>query len=150
MHADAPFLIRPFQTSDESEIVSLWQRCGLLVPQNDPHKDIQRKLREEPELFLVGVVDSTVVATVMAGYDGHRGWLYYLAVAPECQRRNYGRRLVEHAETLLRERGCPKINLCVRSSNQSVIAFYERLGFACEPVVVMGKRLVVDQPFSNK
>jgi len=116
----------------------------LLRPWNDPHRDIQRKLRVRPDLFLVGLVDGQVVASVMAGYEGHRGWLNYLAVAPEWQRRGYARAIVAEAERLLREAGCPKINLQVRTSNQAVIEFYRRLGYAPDDVVSLGKRLEPD------
>ncbi len=121
----------------------------MLAPQNNPLTDIQRKLADSPALFLVGVLGSELIATAMVGYEGHRGGINYLAVAPHLQKQGYGRQLMAHVETLLRERGCPKINLLVRSSNQPVIAFYERLGFACDEVVSMGKRLATDEPFSN-
>lgn len=122
-------------------------RCGVLVPQNNPLVDIQRKLDDSPELFLMGILDSQLIATAMAGYEGHRGCINYLAVAPHLQKQRYGRRLMAHVECILRERGCPKINLLVRTTNQSVIAFYRRLGFSCDDVVSMGKRLVIDEPF---
>ena len=139
--------IRPFHPTDEAAVIHLWMRCGLVVPQNNPYADIERKLWVTPELFLVGTLDSEIIATVMAGYEGHRGSINYLAVAPEYQRHNYGRQIMEHVEAILYDCGCPKINLCVRASNQAVIAFYERLGFVCDPVVTMSKRLVMDAPF---
>jgi len=126
--------------------VALWRQCDLLRPWNDPAKDIRRKLTVRPDLFMVGVVDGNVVASVMAGYEGHRGWLNYLAVAPEHRRRGYGRALVAEAERLLLEAGCPKINLQVRSANRSVIQFYRRLGYDVDEVVSMGKRLEPDGP----
>jgi len=92
----------------------------------------------------VGVQDGHIVASVMAGYEGHRGWLNYLAVAPERQRHGLARAMVAEAERLLREAGCPKINLLVRSANQGVIEFYRRLGYAVDDVVSMGKRLEND------
>src|SRR5438445_7602067 len=106
--------IRPYLAADEAAIIDLWQACGLTRPWNDPKKDIARKLTEQPELFLVGEVDGRPVASAMVGFDGHRGWVYYLAVHPDHQRRDHGRRLMAHAEQLLIERGCPKINLLVR------------------------------------
>jgi ribosomal protein S18 acetylase RimI-like enzyme len=139
-------LIRPYNTADEDAVVSLWQRCGLTRPWNDPRKDIRRKLAVRPDLFLVGVVEGAVVATVMAGYDGHRGWINYLAVSPDHQRNGYGRAVMEEAERRLRESGCPKINLQVRSTNEVVLAFYKRLGYALEDVVSLGKRLEHDEP----
>jgi ribosomal protein S18 acetylase RimI-like enzyme len=116
----------------------------LLRPWNDPHKDIARKLRVRPDLFLVGVLDGRIVASVMAGYEGHRGWLNYLAVVPELQRRGLARVIVTEAERLLREAGCPKINLQVRTSNKGVIEFYRGLGYSVDDVVSMGKRLEQD------
>jgi len=135
------FHIRPYAAADEEQVIELWHHCGLVVPWNDPKRDIERKLQVNPELFLVGILGERIVATVMAGYEGHRGWINYLAVAPECQRGGLGRRIMEAAEALLRERGCPKINLQVRTSNQAVIAFYESLGFSIDAVISMGKRL---------
>ncbi len=125
-----------------------WIRCGLVAPQNNPRTDIQRKLQVAPELFLVGTLDDEIVATVMAGYDGHRGWINYLAVAPKFQKSGYGRQIMEYAEGLLRERGCPKINFQVRSTNKQVIEFYQRIGFSFDDVLSMGKRLVTDEPFN--
>ena len=136
--------IRPFHPDDEPAVISLWRRCDLVRPWNDPSKDIKRKLRVRPDLFLVGVINEEIVASVMAGYDGHRGWLNYLAVAPEHQHLGYGRAIVEHAERMLREEGCPKINLQVRTSNQAVIDFYKKVGYSMDDVVSMGKRLEHD------
>jgi ribosomal protein S18 acetylase RimI-like enzyme len=141
--------IGAYKPSDESAVIDLWRRCGLIVPQNNPQADIQRKLAVSPELFLVGTVDSEIVATLMAGYEGHRGWVNYLAVAPHLQKTGYGRQIMEHAEGLLRERGCPKINLQVRSTNKQVIEFYQRIGFSFDDVLSMGKRLVTDAPFNQ-
>jgi ribosomal protein S18 acetylase RimI-like enzyme len=138
--------IRPFEASDEEAVVALWQRCGLTRPWNDPRKDIRRKLRVRPDLFLVGVLDSEIVATAMAGYEGHRGWISYLGVAPEQRRKGLGRAIMVEAERLLRETGCPKINLQVRSTNSEVIEFYQRIGFVLEDVVNLGKRLEEDGP----
>ena len=134
-------VIRPFQPADEAAVIELWHRCGLVVPWNDPRRDIALKLQVQPHLFLVGTIQGRVVAVVMAGYEGHRGWINYLAVAPDLQRQGIGRRMMEHAEAELRKLGCPKINLMIRTSNQDVIAFYQRLGFAVDNVVCMGKRL---------
>lgn len=136
--------IRPFRTEDEAEVVQLWRDCRLVVPQNDPHKDILRKLALQPDLFLVGVIGKKIVASVMAGYDGHRGWLNYLAVAPDRQRAGLGRQMLSEAERRLRALGCPKINLMVRRSNAGVLAFYGKLGFCEDDVVSLGKRLEKD------
>ena len=138
--------IRPFVLADEGAVIALWERCGLTRPWNDPRKDIRCKLAVRPDLFLVGVLDGAVVATAMAGYDGHRGWIYYLAVSPEHQRQGLGRAIMAEAERLLRAAGCPKINLQVRTMNQGVIAFYRRLGYALDEVVSLGRRLEHDGP----
>jgi len=127
--------IRAFQQADEPAVISLWRRCGLVRHWNDPHKDIQCKLRVNPDLFLVGMRDSQIVACVLAGYDGPREWLNYLAVAPEYQRRGFARAIVREAERLLRAGGCPKINLQIRTSNREVIDFYRRLGYSSDDVV---------------
>src|SRR3954471_23660433 len=134
-------VIRPFQLDDQAAVIELWRRCSLLRPQNDPVKDIVRKLKVQRNLFLVGVVDGAIVASVMASYDGHRCWVNYLAVDPSHQRRGFGRAIMAEVERLVRERGCPKINLQVRSTNADVIAFYKSIGFAVDDVVSMGRRL---------
>ena len=139
-------LIRAYDPADEAAVIDLWRRCELIRPQNDPRADIRRKLAVAPELFLVGVLDSEIVATAMAGYEGHRGWINYLAVAPSVQQQGHGRQIMEHAERLLRERGCPKINLQVRTANKEAVEFYKRIGFATDDVLSMGKRLVTDGP----
>jgi ribosomal protein S18 acetylase RimI-like enzyme len=141
--------IRAYKSTDEDAVIDLWRRCGLITPQNNPLADIRRKLDDSPELFLVGTFDSELIATVMAGYEGHRGCINYLAVAPHLQKQGCGGQLMAHVENLLRAQGCPKINLLVRTTNQAVISFYQRLGFSCDDVVSMGKRLTTDEPFSN-
>lgn len=140
--------IRPFQAADEEAVIALWHACGLVVPQNNPKRDIARKLRVNPEWFLVGELEGKLIAACMAGYEGHRGWINYLAVHPEHQRQGHARELMQHAEALLRAAGCPKINLQVRSTNAAVIAFYESIGFAIDNVVSLGKRLEHDTPAS--
>ena len=136
--------IRTFNLDDENAVVQLWQACDLVRSWNDPHRDIARKLSEQPELFLVGEVDGAVMATAMAGFDGHRGWVYYLAVDPRHRNRSYGRALLKEVERLLLALGCPKLNLLVRSSNVKFIDFYRKLGYAQDEVVTLGKRLVHD------
>jgi ribosomal protein S18 acetylase RimI-like enzyme len=137
--------IRPFHPDDEPALVALWQRCDLVRPWNDPHRDIARKLAVQPEWFLVGYMEGQLIASVMAGYEGHRGWLNYLAVAPEWQRHGYANALVAAAERLLKEAGCPKISLQIRSSNRGVVEFYRHLGYKIDEVVSMGKRLESDE-----
>jgi ribosomal protein S18 acetylase RimI-like enzyme len=138
--------IRPFQPGDEQAVVALWQVCGLTRPWNDPHADIARKLTEQPELFLVGTVGAELMASAMAGFDGHRGWVYYLAVARAHRGQSCGSALMREVERLLRERGCPKLNLQVRAANAAAAAFYRKLGYAEDELLSLGKRLIHDQP----
>ncbi len=133
--------IRAYQPTDEEQVINLWQECCLVVPQNNPQRDILLKLQVQPELFLVGLAGSQIVASIMAGYEGHRGWFNYLAVSPDFQRQGIGRRMVEAATAKLEAMGCPKINLQIRTSNTEVIEFYKRIGFTMDNVVSMGKRL---------
>ncbi|MBD2514742.1 GNAT family acetyltransferase [Nostoc sp. FACHB-973] len=137
--------IRTFELTDESAVIALWMRCGLTRPWNDPKKDIERKLCVQRHLFLVGTIGQELIATVMAGYEGHRGWINYLAVAPQYQRQGIGRLMMLEAEQLLVEAGCPKINLLVRTTNSEVIRFYQRLGYVVDDVISLGKRLESDE-----
>jgi len=109
--------IRPFEPADEAAVIDLWHRCGLVVPWNDPKTDIALKLDFQPELLLVGTLNNSVVATVMVGYEGHRGWINYLAVSPDHQSQGIGRRMMEEAESKLREIG--SISRSVRPTNPS-------------------------------
>lgn len=136
--------IRPYAAQDEHAVVKLWRDCGLTRPWNDPHKDIARKLTVQAEWFFVGEVDGKVVASAMAGYDGHRGWVNYLSVDPGHQKRGYGKALMDVIEAKLTAFGCPKINLMVRSDNAAVLEFYRELGYAQDHVVSLGKRLIPD------
>lgn len=138
--------LRSYAAADENAVVELWQRCELTRPWNDPRKDIQRKLTVQPELFLVGEVEDRIIATIMAGFDGHRGWVNYLAVAPEHRTKGYGRLLMQHIEELLTARGCPKLNIQVRASNHGVLEFYRKIGYTTDEVVSLGKRLIPDTP----
>lgn len=136
---------RVFTPADTETVVQLWSDCGLTRPWNDPHKDIARKLSVSPELFLIGTdAQGLLMATVMVGYDGHRGWINYLAVHPSHQRQGHASQLMQQAEQLLTARGCPKLNLQVRAGNEAVIAFYESLGYTDDKTVSMGKRLIAD------
>lgn len=136
--------IRPYQASDEAAVIRLWRACGLTRPWNDPRKDIERKLTVQPEWFLVGVADGRIAASVMAGYDGHRGWINYLSVDPAYRKRGYGKALVDAVEQRFIEAGCPKINLLIRGDNAAVRDFYRVLGFSQDDVVSYGKRLIPD------
>ena len=137
--------IRPFVISDEKAVVQLWTDCGLVVPWNDPHRDIQRKLKVQPDFFLVGCAGDRIIATVMSGYEGHRGWINYLAVHPQHQRQGLARKMMGEAEARLRAIGWPKINLQVRTTNTGVIEFYKNIGFKPDDVVSFGKRLEPDE-----
>lgn len=137
--------IRSYRAADEGSVIELWEACGLTRPWNDPRKDIARKMTEQPELFLVGTVGGGLVATAMAGYDGHRGWVYYLAVAPGHRRNSFGRALMQEIERLLLARGCPKVNLQVRADNAEVLEFYRKLGYSVDERMSLGRRLIPDQ-----
>ncbi len=141
----ADMQIEVFAEQHRQALIALWTECGLVVPQNDPNKDIDRKLQVGADLFLLGVLDGEVVASVMGGYEGHRGWINYLAVKPSHQRKGFGQAMMAAVETRLREKGCPKINLQVRSTNTAVIAFYDALGYGNDNVVGLGKRLESDR-----
>jgi ribosomal protein S18 acetylase RimI-like enzyme len=153
--------IRAFDPADTEPVVALWHECGLTRPWNDPHRDIERKLAVQPELFLVGTepavpaepagadagtgaAEEVVVATAMAGHEGHRGWLYYVAVAPSHRGGGRAREIVAEAERLLIEAGCPKVQLMVRAGNDTAEATWGSLGYEVSDVVVYGKRLVED------
>ena len=126
---------------DVEGVVSLWRRCDLTRPWNDPHADIAHARRVADGTVLVGKNDGELVASVMVGFDGHRGWVYYLAVDPDAQRCGLGRAMMQAAEQWLRSRGAPKLQLMVRDTNVDALGFYERLGLERQPVVVFGKRL---------
>jgi ribosomal protein S18 acetylase RimI-like enzyme len=135
-------IIRPYRDEDGEAVIALWRDCHLVMPANDPQTDILLKIRFQPDLFLVGYREAgELVATVMAGYEGHRGWINYLAVAPTHRRQGIGRKMMAAAEVRLRALGCPKINLQVRRGNTAVIDFYRRIGFSDDDVVSLGKRL---------
>ena len=133
--------IRSARETDETEVVALWHACGLVVPYNDPAADFRLARGKANSDVLVGTDAGTIVATVMVGHDGHRGWIYYLAVAPERQGHGLGRAIVHVAEAWLTARGIAKLQLMVRKSNAPVLKFYERLGFEPSEVVVMQRWL---------
>ncbi len=133
--------IRAYQKIDEKEVIDLWDKCGLIVPQNDSKEDIDTKMAFQPEFFFVGLIDNKIISSVMAGYEGHRGWINYLAVLPDYQRRGFANLMMEHAEHVLRKMDCLKINLQVREGNKAVIAFYESIGYSNDHVVSFGKRI---------
>ena len=137
-------LIRSYEYRDENAVVALWEACGLTRAWNNPRLDIGRKLSVQSEWFLVGEIGQELMATAMFGYDGHRGWINYLAVSPNHQNKGYARTLMEHGEKILLSVGCPKINLQIRHNNTAVQAFYQAIGYTQDEVVSYGKRLIKD------
>ena len=138
--------IRPFLPEDTDAVIALWESAGLTRPWNDPRKDIARKATVQPELFVVAEDDAgRILGSVMAGYDGHRVWMNYLATQPDSRGLGVGRDLVAHVEEELRSLGCPKVSLQIRSGNAQVADFYRRLGYEIDDTIALGKRLIADQ-----
>ncbi len=137
--------IRTYQPTDEKKLIALWDTCNLTVSWNDPRKDIKRKTDDNPDLFFIGELENQIIASCMAGYDGHRGWIYYLAVQPDYQKKGIAKLIMNFAEDKLKSIGCPKINLMVRDTNVSVINFYKNIGYTNDPVCVLSKRLEEDE-----
>ena len=137
-------VVRRYCSDDQQAVIDLWDRCGLLRPWNNPMKDIGRKLSANPDWFLVAVVRNKIAGSIMIGYEGHRGWINYLAVEPSLRRQGIGRRLMEEAEMLLQKAGCPKINLQIRSTNSEAAGFYVSLGYVRDDVISLGKRIDPD------
>ena len=136
--------IRDFVPSDAAVVIKLWEVCGLTRPWNDPREDIARKMTDRNGAFWVAEDEEVIVAAIMIGYDGHRGSINYLAVAPEQQRSGLGAELMRRAEAFLVERGCPKVSFCVRKNNEAVLAFYQQLGYEIDDIHFLGKRLISD------
>lgn len=137
--------IRAFRQDDFEEVITLWERCDLLRPWNDPEMDIERKLNHDADLFLVAVAGGEIVGTLMGGYDGHRGSAYYLGVHPDYQGRGFANALINRLEKKLIARGCPKMNVTVREENDAVAGFYEKLDYETQDSLVLGKRLIEDR-----
>jgi ribosomal protein S18 acetylase RimI-like enzyme len=135
------FTIRPYQNSDKRDVIKLWDMCDLIVPQNDPEKDIYEKMSFQPDLFFIGNYNKVLIGTIMVGYDGHRGWIYYLAVHPGYRRNGFGNKLMNHAAKVLSDMGCSKINVQIREYNAMVIGFYKKLGYTDDHVISLGKRI---------
>jgi ribosomal protein S18 acetylase RimI-like enzyme len=133
--------IRSFLPGDRAPLVALWSACDLTRPWNDPDEDIDRKLARDAGNLLIMEEAGQVIGSVMVGYDGHRGWINYLAVRPDRQGRGLGRDLMSAAESRLRVLGCPKVNLQVRASNKAAVEFYRRIGYGLDDVLSMGRRL---------
>jgi ribosomal protein S18 acetylase RimI-like enzyme len=144
LNIDLQMKIRIFKKSDEKHLIQLWKDCDLVVPWNNPRTDVERKLKENEDEILVGLIDGKIMATAIVGYDGHRGWVYYLAVHPEYQRKGYGDQIMKFAEEYLLNMGCPKINIMVRKTNLKVINFYKAIGYLEDNVVTLSKRLIPD------
>jgi ribosomal protein S18 acetylase RimI-like enzyme len=133
--------IEPLTDADVEAVVALWDRCGLLRPWNDPRRDIALARAAADAEVLIGRLDGAILAAAMVGFDGHRGWIYYLAVEPAARRSGRGRAMMAACETWLRARGAPKMQLMVRTGNAAALGFYEALGFTDQRTVVMGKWL---------
>ncbi|PQM63185.1 MAG: GNAT family acetyltransferase [Rhodobacteraceae bacterium] len=143
--SEEQYIIRPFKLEDKNTVVELWKICRLTRPWNNPEKDIERKLNVQSEMFLVLEIQGSIIGSVMAAYDGHRGVINYLAVHPGYQKKGYGKILMTHVEQELLNKGCPKINLLVRSDNLNVKRFYKGLHYdEQDDVKVFGKRLIPD------
>lgn len=135
------FEIVRYDSNYQKAVIDLWKQCDLIVPQNDPAVDIQRKLVFQPELFFIALEDGQVVGSIMVGYEGHRGWLNYVAGLPDYQKRGYGKKLIDKSIDELRKLGCLKVNVQVRRNNPSAVEFYKHLGFKDDNVVGLGMRL---------
>tara|TARA_R110001606_G_scaffold3223_2_gene13968 strand:- start:1672 stop:2082 length:411 start_codon:yes stop_codon:yes gene_type:complete len=127
--------------SDIEDVIRLWRACDLTRPWNDPAADFHQALANETSAILLAHIEGQLVGSVMTGFDGHRGWVYYLAVAPDFRKCGLGRKMMEAAEAWLRKRDAPKIQLMVRDDNEAAIGFYKALGYDVQPVVTIGRRL---------
>jgi len=145
--APAPALtIAPIGDGDVADVIALWQRCGLTRPWNDPASDIALARKGENAAMLAGRDDSGIVASVLVGHDGHRGWVYYVAVDPDCRHKGYGRVIMDAAEHWLRARSIEKLQLLVRPDNSQVQAFYQSLGYLEQERIIYAKWLDGREP----
>lgn len=133
--------IREFRLADYEDVIALWDRAGLLPGRSDERSEIEKKLERDPDLFLVGVDAGAIVAAVIGGYDGRRGWVYHLAVEPRLHACGFGASLLGELESRLREKGCIKVNLLIDPKNAAVQGFYEKRGYAPDELVFMEKWL---------
>ena len=139
-------VLRSYEPGDREALVALWSICELTRPWNNPHRDIDRKLARDGDNLLVLEEDNQLIGSVMVGYEGHRGWVNYLAVHPDHRRQGLGRLLMDEAERRLRDLGCAKVNLQVRASNETAREFYRQIGYTVDEAVSFGKRLEHDIP----
>jgi len=138
-------MLRAFTPKDFDPVVTLIHACGLGHPPNDPERDLERILEAaESRIFVHTSGDESIDGAVVAAYEGRRGWIYYVAVAPEARHRGLGMQLVRHAESWLKARGAPKVLLLVRDDNLDVMSFYRGLGYQEEPCTCMGRWLSQD------
>ena len=141
-----PLAIAPIEERDVAAVIALWQRCGLTRPWNDPAADIALALRGPNATVLVGRDNGAVAASVLVGHDGHRGWVYYVAVDPDHRQKGYGRAIMDAAENWLRQGGIAKLQLLVRSDNAKVQAFYESIDYDEQERIVYAKWLDGREP----
>jgi len=134
-------IISEAQVDDVDHVIGLWQKTNLVRPWNDPHQDCCRALKEQASELFVSKIEGTIIGSVMAGYEGHRGWIYYLAVCPSCQNCGVGKKLYFHAEEWLKRKGAPKIQILIRRDNDQIIDFYKKIGFEVSSSILMGKQL---------
>jgi ribosomal protein S18 acetylase RimI-like enzyme len=134
--------IIPYSNQYQTAVIDLWRQCNLIIPSNDPVEDIQKKIDFQPALFFIALLFNQVVGSIMVGYEGHRGWINYLAVLPMFQKQGYGKLLIIKAVTELRKLGCVKVNLQIRPDNHQVLGFYQHLGFKQEARINMSLKLL--------
>jgi ribosomal protein S18 acetylase RimI-like enzyme len=139
--AAASLSISPIEDADIATVIALWQRCGLTRPWNDPASDIALAQRNDNATILIGRDNGAIVATVLVGHDGHRGWVYYLAADPDHRKHGYGRAMMSAAEDWLRLAGIEKLQLMVRPDNSAVQAFYESIGYGQQPRLIYARWL---------
>ena len=144
--APAPLAIAEIADADITDVIALWQRCGLTRPWNDPAADIALARRSAHSTILIGRDDGAIIATAMVGHDGHRGWVYYVAVDPDLRAQGHGRTIMNAAEDWLRQAGIAKLQLLVRRTNAKAGAFYQSLGYAEAETIVFAKWLDGREP----
>ena len=136
--------IRPYRPGDYDDLVALWERCGLIVSYNNPGRDIDLVRATPTSEVFVGLHEGLILAGLCVGHDGHRGYVYYVAVDPETRGKGFGRQIMRHAEGWLARRGVPKMNIMVRDNNETVCAFYRAIGYEDTPRFVLGRFLTAD------